>query len=61
MQLLRRSPEACFGMLASMSRRLHMLVNQIDSLTLQNATYRLVTYLLEQIPAGAEASPRHPS
>lgn len=57
LQLLRHSPEACFGMLASMSRRLHMLVNQIDSLTLQNATYRLVAYLLEQIPAGAEASP----
>lgn len=55
--LLRNSPEACFGMLASMSRRLHMLVNQIDSLTLQNATYRLVTYLLEQIPTGVQASP----
>lgn len=42
--LLSASPEACFGLLSSMSRRLHMLVNQIDSLTLQNATYRLVSF-----------------
>lgn len=48
--LLRESSEASFGLLGSMSRRLHMLVNQIESLTLQNATYRLVGYLLEQIP-----------
>ncbi len=56
LDLLRGSPEACFGLLGSMSRRLHMLVNQIDTLTLQNATYRLVGYLLEQIPAGVKAS-----
>lgn len=55
--LLESSKETCFGMLASMSRRLHMLVNQIDSLTLQNATYRLVSYLLEQIPHGVQESP----
>jgi CRP/FNR family transcriptional regulator, dissimilatory nitrate respiration regulator len=54
--LLRASPDSCFGLLASMSRRLHMLVNQIDSLTLQNATYRLVAYLLDQLPSGVYAS-----
>jgi CRP-like cAMP-binding protein len=57
LNLLRESHEACFGLLASMSRRLHMLVNQIESLTLQNATYRLVAYLLDQIPAGVPHSP----
>lgn len=57
LDLLRESSEACFGLLGSMSRRLHMLVNQIESLTLQNATYRLVAYLLEQIPRGVAASP----
>lgn len=56
LELLRESPDASFGLLASMSRRLHMLVNQIDSLTLQNATYRLVSYLLEQIPPGVKVS-----
>ncbi len=56
-ELLAGSVEICFGMLASMSRRLHMLINQIESLTLQNATYRLVSYLLEQIPHGVQTSP----
>lgn len=57
LNLLRGSPDTCFGLMASMSRRLHMLVNQIDSLTLQNATFRLVAYLLEQIPPGVKTSP----
>jgi CRP-like cAMP-binding protein len=56
-ELLANSIETCFGLLASMSRRLHMLVNQIDSLTLQNATHRLVTHLLEQIPRSVQTSP----
>lgn len=56
LQELAESHEISFGMLASMSRRLHMLVNQIDSLTLQNATYRLVMYLLEQAPRDAAAA-----
>lgn len=57
LNLLRNSPDACFGLLGSMSRRLHMLVNQIDSLTLQNATFRLVQYLLDQIPVGVKTAP----
>ncbi|MDH3671215.1 MAG: Crp/Fnr family transcriptional regulator [Gammaproteobacteria bacterium] len=56
-ELLTSSADACFGMLASLSRRLHMLVNQIESLTLQSATYRLVAYLLEQIPRDIQESP----
>jgi CRP-like cAMP-binding protein len=57
LNLLRESSDATFGLLGSMSRRLHMLVNQIESLTLQNATYRLVAYLLEEIPRGVKTSP----
>jgi CRP-like cAMP-binding protein len=53
LQVLRDSHDIGLGMLASMSRRLHMLVNQIDSLTLQNATYRVVMYLLELAPREA--------
>jgi CRP/FNR family transcriptional regulator, dissimilatory nitrate respiration regulator len=56
LKMLRESGDLCFGLLASLSRRLHMLVNQIDSLTLQNATYRLVTYLLERAPPGTSGS-----
>lgn len=51
LKVLSESPEICLGMLAALSRRLHMLVNQIDGLTLQNATYRLALYLLEHVPA----------
>lgn len=57
LSLLRESSDATFGLLGSMSRRLHMLVNQIESLTLQNATYRLVAYLLEEIPRDVRTSP----
>jgi CRP-like cAMP-binding protein len=56
LKVLRESEEVSFGMLAAMSRRLHMLVNQIESLTLQNATYRLVMYLLELAPRNAQAA-----
>lgn len=56
LQVLRDSHEIGFGMLAAMSRRLHMLVNQIESLTLQNATYRLVMYLLDETPRNAQAT-----
>ena len=55
--LLEDSIDATYGLLGSMSRRLHMLVNQIESLTLQNATYRLVAFLLEEIPRDVKASP----
>lgn len=55
--LLQDSIDATYGLLGSMSRRLHMLVNQIESLTLQNATYRLVAYLIEEIPRDVKASP----
>jgi CRP-like cAMP-binding protein len=54
--LLRESQEACFRLLGSMSVRLHQLVNQIESLTLQNATFRLVAYLLDQIPRDVKTS-----
>lgn len=55
---LKHSVESCFDMLAGMSRRLHQQLREIDNLTLQNATYRLVTFLLSQIPEGALESPQ---
>ena len=57
LKMLSEYSDVCFGMLGSMSRRLHMLVNQIDSLTLQNATYRLAMYLLEHVPKDSIESP----
>lgn len=52
-KLLNESPATCMRLLADMSRRLRSRINEIGNLTLHNATYRLVMFLLEQIPAGA--------
>ncbi len=51
--LLENSKETCFRLLAIMGRQLHGKITDIDNLTLHNATYRLVVYLLEQLPEGA--------
>jgi CRP-like cAMP-binding protein len=48
--ILRHSPEACFKALAALTRRVHWLMNELDRLTLHNATYRLISFLLEDIP-----------
>ncbi len=54
--MLRSSVDSCFRLMAAMSQRLHMRLNEIDSLTLHNATYRLVTYLLGELPEGVLTS-----
>jgi len=54
-RLLENSTETCFRLLATMGRQLHGSVSDINNLTLHNATYRLVVYLLDQLPAGAVA------
>ncbi len=45
--ILRTSVDQCFTLLALMSQRMHWLLNEIDRLTLHNATFRLVFFLLE--------------
>lgn len=52
-EILEDSTETCFHLLASMSRRLHSRIDEINNLTLHNATYRLVVFLLDQLPAEA--------
>lgn len=56
-ELLRKSPDSCFRLMADMSQRLHKRLNEIDSLTLHNATYRLVGYLLRELPEDVLQSP----
>lgn len=46
--VLSESVETCFRLMATMSMRLHQHVNEIERLTLHNATHRLVGYLLRQ-------------
>lgn len=48
LDLLRESPDLTLRILTAMSRRLHALIREIDELSLHNATYRLVTFLLQQ-------------
>ena len=55
--LLRDSIDSCFRLMASMSMRLHKQINEIDRLTLHSATYRLVAYLLQELPEAVVASP----
>ncbi len=54
-ELLDNSKETCFRLLSIMGKHLHSRVNEINNLTLHNATYRLVVYLLEQLPEEATA------
>ncbi|RUM69462.1 MAG: Crp/Fnr family transcriptional regulator [Sulfurovum sp.] len=50
METLESSPKTCFKVMATLSLRLHNLIGEIDRLSLHNATYRLISFLLEGIP-----------
>jgi CRP-like cAMP-binding protein len=54
--ILHSSPKTCIKVMASLSLRLHSLMTEIDRLSLHNATYRLVSYLLEDIPLDTQES-----
>jgi CRP/FNR family transcriptional regulator, dissimilatory nitrate respiration regulator len=45
LELLRGSKETCFRLMADMSQRLKRLIGEIEVLSLQNAAYRLASYL----------------
>ena len=49
--ILHQSTDACFAVLAQMSRRLHWYIGEIDRLTLHGATFRVVCYLLDHVPS----------
>ena len=55
-EILRDSIDTCFRLLADMSTWLKKQLNEIDALTLQNATLRFANYLLQQIPADKKGS-----
>lgn len=48
--VLEDSKETCYQLMSDMSQCLHQYLDQVDYLTLQNASFRLVNYLLQQIP-----------
>jgi CRP/FNR family transcriptional regulator, dissimilatory nitrate respiration regulator len=47
---LQESNELCLHMLGDMSRRLHNAIKEIDQLTLQNASVRVIQFLLQSAP-----------
>jgi len=52
LDILCNDPESCLQLLGDLSQRLHMRLNEIDTLTLQKATDRVVRFLLERLPEG---------
>jgi CRP-like cAMP-binding protein len=52
--LLRESPETCLRMLGHLSQRLHMRIREIEYLTLDSATHRLVRLLEGRVPPGGD-------
>jgi len=56
MGILKESNATCLRLMAAMSQRLRAQVNEIDQLTLHSATFRLVSYLLEEHAASRPAS-----
>jgi CRP-like cAMP-binding protein len=51
--ILRESPETCLRMLGHLSQRLHMRIREIEYLTLESATHRLVRLIEGRLPPGA--------
>lgn len=49
--VLKQSTDACFAVMAKMSRRLHWQIAELDRLTLHNAAFRVISYLLDQVPS----------
>lgn len=49
-RILKESPETALRLLGTLSMRLHRRVNEIDALSLQNSTLRVINYLLQNLP-----------
>jgi CRP-like cAMP-binding protein len=52
--MLRESVDSCFLLMGNMSFRLHGLIREIDTLSLDTGTVRTVAYLLHQAPTDAD-------
>jgi CRP-like cAMP-binding protein len=48
--MLRESPETCLRMLGHLSQRLHVRIREIEHLTLESATHRLVRMIESRLP-----------
>jgi cAMP-binding proteins - catabolite gene activator and regulatory subunit of cAMP-dependent protein kinases len=52
--ILRESPETCLRMLGHLSQRLHMRIREIEYLTLESATHRLIRMIESRMPPDAD-------
>ena len=52
--ILRESPETCIRMLGHLSQRLHMRIREIEYLTLESATHRLVRLIEGRLAPGGQ-------
>ena len=52
--MLKGSVDSCFILMADMSQRLHVLLQEVDELSLHSATCRVAAYLLKNIPTDAD-------
>jgi CRP/FNR family transcriptional regulator, dissimilatory nitrate respiration regulator len=52
--ILRESPDTCLRMLGHLSQRLHMRLREIEYLTLESATHRLVRLIESRLPAAQD-------
>ena len=50
--ILKQSPETCLRMLGHLSQRLHLRIREIEYLTLESATHRLVRMIEGRLPPG---------
>lgn len=57
MRVLHDSPETSIRLLGTLSMRLHHRVNEIDALSLQNSTLRVVNFLLNRLSENDVHSP----
>lgn len=53
--VLSESIESCFRVMAALTKRLHFQLMEINNLSLHNATYRLISHLIQQIPKNTDA------
>lgn len=49
LEILKNSNELCINMLGNLSLRLHWMLNELNNLTLHNASFRIVDYFLSQV------------
>ncbi|MCJ8170829.1 Crp/Fnr family transcriptional regulator [Atopomonas sediminilitoris] len=57
LQLISQNPDLAKALLARLSMRLHQRLNELETLSLKNATHRVVRYFLAQIRATQDAQP----